>query len=217
MKLLIIEDDEALQKALCKGFRKLNYTVDAAFDGEEALDLFFSNTYALVVLDLNLPKLSGFEVLKEIRVENKDIPILILSARNEAEDKIVGLDTGANDYLAKPFHFGELSARVRALLRRTFKVTDVIIEIGDVKINTAIKKCFVNNEAVELTKKEYCIIEYLVLHKGESIAPNEIIAHIWESDKEDAFNSFKVRLNSLRKKLPDNFIKNSRGHGYYVE
>ena len=120
MKLLIIEDEESLQTALSKGFRKLEYTVDTASDGDEALEQFFSNTYALVVLDLNLPKLDGMEVLREIRIDNKDLPVLILSARSEVEDKIAGFDEGANDYLAKPFHFGELEARVRALLRRSF-------------------------------------------------------------------------------------------------
>lgn len=217
MKLLIVEDEQALQTALCKGFGKHGYTVDSAFDGEEALDLFFSNTYALIVLDLNLPKLSGMEVLKEVRVDNIEIPIIILSARNEVKDKIIGLDEGANDYLAKPFHFGELEARVRALLRRNFKTSDSIIEVGTVKADTATKKIFVAGEEINLNKKEYSIIEYLLFRKGNAIPAAELIEHIWESDSEDSFNSFKVRLSELRKKLPEGFIKNARGHGYYVE
>jgi len=217
MKLLIVEDELSLQKALCKGFRKLGYTVDSASDGEEAVELFYSNTYALVVLDLNLPKLDGLEVLKQIRIECNKISVLILSARSAVEDKIVGLDEGANDYLAKPFHFMELEARVRALLRRNFKTSDTVIEIENVKVDTATKKVFVCGEEINLAKKEYAIVEYLLLRNGEVIAPSELISHIWESDSEDVFNSLKVHLSTLRKKLPADFIKNKRGQGYYVE
>ena len=232
MKILIIEDEESLQKALYKGFCKLNYTADTASDGQEALDLFFSNTYALVVLDLNLPKLDGMDVLKEIRIDNKEIPVIILSARSEVTDKIAGLDEGANDYLAKPFHFSELEARVRALLRRNFKTSDTFIEIESAKIDTAAKKFYVmdnkdegnekesgteKNKEIPLSKKEYGIIEYLFLRRGEAITPAELIEHIWESDSGDVFNSFKVHLCTLRKKIPEGIIKNIRGHGYYVE
>ena len=217
MKLLIIEDEETLQRTLYKGFRKLEYTVDTASDGEEALELFFSNAYGLIVLDLNLPKMNGMEVLKAIRIENKDVPVLILSAKNEIADKIAGLDGGANDYLAKPFHFAELEARVRALLRRNFKTADTVIKIGKVTIDTAAKKVFVSGKEINIAKKEYAIVEYLVLRKGEVIKPVELIDYIWESEVEDAFNSFKVYLSMLRKKLPENFIKNTRGQGYYVE
>ena len=217
MKLLIIEDEKLLQNALCKGFRKLGYTVDAASDGEQALDRFFSNSYDLVILDLNLPKLDGMQVLKEIRGDNKDISILILSARSEVSDKIIGLDEGANDYLAKPFNFGELEARVRALLRRNFKTSDTIIEIGGVRIDTALKTVFAFGDEINLSKKEYGILEYLLLRRGTAISGAELIEHIWESDADDVLNSFKVHLSNLRKKLPDGFIKNTRGHGYYVE
>jgi DNA-binding response OmpR family regulator len=191
--------------------------VDSAFDGEEALDLFFSNVYDLVVLDLNLPKLDGMEVLKEIRIDNKEIPVLILSARTEVENKISGLDEGANDYLAKPFHFGELEARVRALLRRNFKTSDTVIESGDVKIDTAAKRIYVSDVEINFNKKEYGIIEYLFLHRGKAVSTAELVEHIWESEAEDSFNSLKVRLSALRKKLPDGFIKNTRGQGYHVE
>jgi DNA-binding response OmpR family regulator len=217
VKLLVIEDEELLQKDLYKGFSKLEYTVDIASDGEEALDLFFSNTYDLILLDLNLPKLDGMEVLKEIRADSKDIPILILSARGEVADMIFGLDEGANDYLAKPFNFGELEARVRALLRRNFRSAETIIQVGDVIIDTALKKITSFGEEINLSKKEYGIMEYLFLRCGEAISSAELIDHIWESEADDVLNSFKVHLSTLRKKLPDGFIKNARGHGYYVE
>jgi len=217
MKLLIVEDEISMQKALCKGFDKIGYTVDAASDGEEAVELFYSNLYALVVLDLNLPKLDGMEVLKQIREESKKVPIIILSARSTVDDKVAGLDDGANDYLAKPFQFKELEARVRALLRRNFKTSNTVVEIEDVKLDTATRSFFVAGDEISLTRKEYAIIEYLILRRGEAISPSSLIEHIWESDSEDVFNSLKVHLSTLRKKLPADFIKNKRGQGYYVE
>jgi len=217
LKLLIIEDEFTLQKALSKGFRKLGYTVDAAEDGEEALEFYFSNQYNLVILDLNLPKLDGLEVLKEIRNENKEMPVLILSARTEVSDKITGLDMGANDYLAKPFHFDELEARVRALLRRDFKTTPTVIALEDVKLDTSLKKVFWNDTEIPLTKKEYGIFECLMMNKGRIISGEELIETVWESDADIFTNAFKVHINAIRKKLPEDFIKNAKGQGYYVE
>ncbi|MCL1883644.1 MAG: response regulator transcription factor [Defluviitaleaceae bacterium] len=217
MKILLIEDDLSLQKGIFKGLNKLGYEADAASNGEEALALFFTNIYALVVLDLNLPILQGMDVLKAIRTENKEIPVLILSARHEVEYKIEGFDKGANDYLTKPFHFAEFDARIRALLRRNFKIGDTVLSIGDVKIDTAIKRLFVHNKEIELTKKEYRIIEYLCLRQGKTIPISEFVENIWGNDTEDALASFKVHLCNLRKKIPKNFIKNVRGQGYYVE
>ena len=217
MKLLVIEDELSLQNALIKGFRKLGYTTDAAGDGETALELYFSNLYSLIILDLNLPKLDGLDVLQEIRKENTDIPVLILSARNEVSDKINGLDTGANDYLAKPFYFNELEARVRALLRRNFRTAPAIIICGDVKLDTALKKTFRSDAEIPLTKKEYGIFEYLMLNKGRVISGEELIEAVWESDADIFTNAFKVHITAIRKKMPDNLIKNIKGQGYYVE
>ena len=217
MKLLIVEDELTLQKALIKGFQKLGYTVDAAGDGEQALELYYSNQYNLVVLDLNLPKIDGLDVLDEIRNENKEIPILILSARSEVNDKIIGLDMGANDYLAKPFHFSELEARARALLRRNFKTAPTTIICGNVKLDTALKKTFWSDTEVPLTKKEYGIFEYLMLNKGRVISGEELIETVWESESDSFTNAFKVHINAMRKKLPEDFIKNIKGQGYYVE
>ena len=217
MKLLIVEDEHSLQKALTKGFRKLGYTVDAAGDGEVALEFYYSNQYNLIILDLNLPKLDGLDVLQEIRKENREIPVLILSARNEVHDKITGLDMGANDYLAKPFYFNELDARVRALLRRNFKTSPTVIICGEVRLDMSLKKAFYNGLEIPLTKKEYGIFEYLMLNEGRVISGEELIEAIWESDADSFTNAFKVHINAMRKKLPDNFIKNAKGLGYYVE
>jgi len=217
MKLLIIEDETVLRNALAKGFKKLEYTIDTAEDGEKALDYYFSNQYNLVILDLNLPKIDGLEVLTEIRKENKNIPVLILSARSEASDKIAGLDMGANDYLAKPFHFGELEARVRALLRRNFNTSPTVIICNDVKLDTSLKNVLYNDVEILFTKKEYGIFEYLMLNKGRIISGEELIEAVWESDADIFTNAFKVHINAMRKKLPNGFIKNTKGQGYYVE
>ena len=217
LKLLIVEDELSLQKALVKGFQKSGYTVDSAGDGEQALELYYSNQYNLVVLDLNLPKLDGLDVLAKIRNENREIPVLILSARSEISDKITGLDMGANDYLAKPFHFSELEARARALLRRNFKTAPTVIICGNVTLDTSLKKAFWSDAEVQLTKKEYGIFECLMLNKGRVISGEELIEAVWESDSDFFTNAFKVHINAMRKKLPEDFIKNIKGQGYYVE
>jgi DNA-binding response OmpR family regulator len=218
VKLLIIEDETVLRKALAKGFQKHGYTLDTAEDGEQALEFYFSNQYNLIILDLNLPIIDGLDVLTEIRKENKEIPVLILSARSEVSDKIVGLDMGANDYLAKPFHFDELEARVRALLRRDFKTADTIIESESVRLDTALKKVLYNDNEVQLTKKEYGIFEYLMINKGKVIGVNELTESVWAGSDADMYsNAVKVHINAIRKKLPDDIIKNAIGQGYYVE
>lgn len=216
MKLLIIEDEERMNQLLVKVLRKIGYTTDSAIDGEEAVNLYFENNYDLVVLDLNLPKLDGMEVLKVIREDNTHLPVLILSARSELHDKIQGLDEGANDYLTKPFHFDELTARIRALLRRNTKVSGKKIQIGDVVLDTANKTFMIEGEPVALSKKEYGIMSYLMLRKGETISAQKLIESVWESDSEEREKSFYVRMSTLRQKLPKDFIKNVRGQGYYV-
>jgi DNA-binding response OmpR family regulator len=221
IKILVVEDETSMQKALCNGLKKYGYAVDAASDGEVALELIEINPYDVVVLDLNLPKIDGIEVLKEIRKTNDELRVLILSARAEVEDKIIGLDTGANDYLSKPFHFKELEARIRALLRRNFIQKDTVLSHGDIKINTALKSVSVNDQKVELTKKEYSILEYLFINKDKIVSAEELIEHIWDSETDSFSNSFKVHINSLKKKLAEHIgekelIKNTRGLGYSV-
>lgn len=217
MKLLVVEDEMSLQSALQKGFTKLGYAVDTASDGEEALERYYSSLYDVIILDMNLPKIDGIEVLKEIRKENSEIRVLILSARSELEDKIAGLDMGANDYLAKPFHFKELEARVRALLRRNFSTQNTEISMDRLVLNTALKKVYLDGVEISLTKKEYGIVEYLLMHKGTLVSGEDLIEHVWDSEAEAFTNAFKVHINSLRKKLPQDTIRNIRGQGYYVE
>ncbi len=217
MKILIIEDEISLQKALKKGLMKMGYAVDVASDGEEAIELYYSSKYNVIVLDLNLPKIDGMDVLKLIRKDSKEIIIIILSARGEVEDKINGLDLGANDYLAKPFHFKELEARIRALIRRDYSLKDTLMTVDDIKIDTALKKVYYKDDEINLTKKEYGILEYLMMNKGRIVSGEELIEHVWSSDVNLFTNAFKVHIYSLRKKLPTHLIKNERGQGYYVE
>lgn len=221
MKILVVEDETSMQKALCTGLKKFGYAVDAADDGEQALELNEINSYDVVVLDLNLPKIDGIEVLKRIRKIDQELRVLILSARTEVEDKIIGLDNGANDYLSKPFHFKELEARIRALLRRDYLQKDTVLMQGDIKIDTARKWVTVKGQNVELTKKEYGILEYLFMNKDRIISTEELIEHIWDSQAELFSNSFKVHVNSLKKKLAEyigsrELIKNARGLGYFI-
>ena len=217
MKLLIVEDELSLQGALCKGFNKLGYAVDSASDGEEALELYYSSFYDAIILDLNLPKLDGIDVLREIRKEDSKTKIIILSARSEVEDKILGLDMGANDYLAKPFHFRELDARVRALLRRDFSVMSPEIIVSGLTVDTSLKKAFYQGREIPLTKKEYGILEYLFINRGSVVSSETLMEHVWDSNADLLSNALKVHINSIRKKLPEDIIKNVRGQGYYVE
>jgi DNA-binding response OmpR family regulator len=221
LRILVVEDDLSMQQSISMGLRKFGYVVDAASDGEEALGMFEVHEYDAVVLDWNLPKIDGMDVLREIRKDNQSIKILILSARSEVEDKIFGLDIGANDYMAKPFHFKELEARLRALLRRKFIQTDTHLSHGELLIDTASKAAYAKGNRMELTKKEYGILEYLMVNKDKIISVEEIMEHLWDSSSDGFSNSLKVHINSLKKKLAAHLgehemIKNRRGLGYYI-
>ncbi|WP_375162241.1 response regulator transcription factor [Fictibacillus sp. WQ 8-8] len=221
LKILVVEDDLSIQRSINMGLRKFGYAVDSASDGEEALQMVEIYEYDAVVLDLNLPKIDGIEVLREIRNDNPDIKVLILSARFEIEDKIFGLDTGANDYMVKPFHFRELEARLRALLRRRFIQTDTRLSYGEILIDTALKAVYIKDNPMELTKKEYGILEYLILNKDKIVSTEEIMEHLWDNSFDGFSNSLKVHINSLKKKLAvflgdQEVIKNKRGFGYYI-
>lgn len=221
MKLLVVEDEILLQKIISKGLKKLGYAVDSAYDGEEALELIYVNDYDLVVLDLNLPKLDGLEVLRRIRQTNNELRVLILSARAEVEDRILGLDSGANDYLIKPFDFNELEARIRCLLRRNFIQIPKIINESNMEVDTGKKIVKVGGENVQLTKKEYSILEYLLINKGTVISAEKLMEKVWDSDMDLFSTTLKFHMSSLKKKLSNagciSLIKNLRGVGYIIE
>ena len=218
MRLLICEDEEDILNALAKGLRKQNYYVDTAADGEEALELYFGSKYDLIVLDLNMPKLDGIEVLKAVREDNADCKVIILSARDTLNDKVLGLDLGANDYLVKPFHFKELEARIRALLRTSYNKNDDCIRLESQGIELFLNKKQVQRkgEIISLTPKEYAIFEYLCLNKDRLVSTAELLEHNIDMNASDASNVIKVHIAAIRKKLGSDVIKTNRGMGYTV-
>lgn len=217
MKILLVEDDISLSRVLQKGLKKQGFAVDTAFDGEQAIDFIQYNQYDLIVLDLNIPKKNGFEVLKIIREDSLTIKVLLLSAKNQVEDKIYGLDLGANDYLEKPFDFLELVARIRNLLRWDFTIKETTLTFKGLTINLTKKTILKNNLEIYLTNKEFGILEYLAQNKERYITAEEIIEHVWDSDADLFSNSFKFHLSSLKKKIDiDGLILNSRGKGYQL-
>ena len=221
MKLLLVEDEPMLSGVLQKGLKKCGYAVDPAMNGEQAMALYDVNAYDLIVLDLNLPILDGMAVLRHIRQEDLETKILILSARSDIGDRIAGLDTGANDFMVKPFDFQELEARIRSLLRRSFIQQDVILTCRGICLDTAQKTVSVNGTPVELTKKEYALLEYLMLHKNRVLSSEQLIEHIWESDVDLFTNPLKFQIHALKKKLAlhlgsEGLLKNIRGQGYIL-
>lgn len=221
LKLLLLEDEEMLSSVIAKGLRKLGYAVDTAFDGEEALYLYEINSYDLLILDLNVPHIDGLAVLKKIRKIDEITKILILSARSKVNDRIIGLDSGANDYLIKPFDFGELEARIRNLLRRTFVQKSPVLICKNLKLDTSTKKVYWDNISIELTKKEYSILEYLLMNKNKVISAEDIIEHVWDSEFDPFSNVLRYHIHTLKKKLAQyselDLIKTVRGQGYIIE
>lgn len=220
VKLLIVEDEPDMRKALEKWFIKKGFLVDTAEDGDEGSYLALVNAYDVIVLDLNLQGKDGLEILQEIRERSKTQRVIILSARSTVPDKILGLDMGANDYLTKPFDFMELEARVRSLARREILQRDTEIRIDHLVIDTAQKMVFYNGEKVELSPKEYGILEYLGIHLGKTVSAEDLIEHVWESDVDLFSVSVKVHMSKLRKKIEKvtgkKYIETIRGRGYLL-
>ncbi len=216
MKLLLIEDEEDLSAIIARGLRKTGYAVDCAYDGEEGLYMYGVNKYDLIILDLNIPVTDGIDVLKQIRTKDNRTKILILSARGQLEERVEGLNLGANDYMVKPFDFPELVARINVLLRIDFIQSPAILICGAVKMDTLKREVFVSRKKVALTKKEYSILEYLLRHKGEVVSAERLIEHVWDSEADLFSNSLKYHLSMLKKKLGVNCIKNIRGQGYII-
>lgn len=221
MRLLIVEDEKDMCETLCYGLRKCGYAVDFAGNGADAVELCEINDYDLVVLDLNLPGLDGMEVLKHIRLMQKSLRVLILSARSDITDKIAGLDSGANDYLTKPFHFGELEARIRALLRRSFVQTEAALKRGGLCLDSIAKTASFEGKQLELSMREFAILEYLMINMGRPVSAEELIEHVWDSEADPFSNQIKVYISTIRRKLlgfTDNtVIRSIRGAGYIID
>ncbi|MGY3778327.1 response regulator transcription factor [Isobaculum melis] len=220
MKILIAEDETELRNAIAEGLRMDGYAVDTCDNGETASQLCFAETYDLMILDLNLPKLDGFEVLAELRQHNAELKILILSARTSVLDKVKGLDYGANDYLTKPFEFAELEARIRNLLRRNFVQQDNILSYDRVKLDLSKHQVWVDGTLMNLTKKEFSILQYFLMNPDKVISQEELMAHVWDSQVNSLSGAIRVHIASLRKKLVHllgyDLIYTKIGAGYYL-
>ena len=219
MHLLVIEDERALCETIVRSLRRLAYSVDYCYDGEKALELLGVERYDLVLLDLNLPGKDGMTVLRTLRQTDRETRVLILSARGEVEDKVEGLDAGANDYLAKPFHLAELEARIRSLTLRQFTQQAVLLTCGEL-FDTRSRTAAVNGQPLTLTRKETGILEYLMVHQGRPVSQEELMEHVWDNSVDSFSNSIRVHISALRKKLRAALgfdpIRNRIGEGYLM-
>jgi len=216
MRILVVEDEPDLLRSLARALREEGYAVDTAENGEDGLFSAESNEYDAIVLDVMLPKLDGWGLLARLR-KTKKTPVLMLTARDQSKDRVRGLDTGADDYVVKPFDLDELMARLRALIRRTSGQTTTQIEIGTVRIDTAGRIVSQAGEAVTLTAREYALLEYLVLHRGQVVTRTTLYEHLFDENDSTLSNLLDVHVSNLRKKLGPDFITTRRGHGYCIE
>ena len=216
MRILIVEDEPDLLRGLAQALREEGYAVDTANNGEDGLFKAENYDHDAVVLDVMLPKLDGWGILKRLR-KTKKTPVLMLTARDQTRDRVKGLDTGADDYMVKPFDLPELFARLRALIRRSANQTTNVIEIGDVKIDTAVRKVFRAEKPVELTAREYALVEFLALHRGEVVTRTQLYEHLFDENDSTLSNLLDVHVSNVRKKLGAEFVVTRRGHGYCIE
>ena len=220
MRLLVVEDEKKLNELITKKLKKEYYGVDSCFDGEEAVRYVEGTEYDAIILDIMLPKLDGFEVIKKIRAKKNKVPILLLTARDNIDDKVKGLDYGADDYLVKPFIFEELMARIRVLLRRNSGNADNVVTIANLKVDLDAKTVFRDDILIKLSGREYSILEYLIRNKGKILSRERIEDHIWNYDYEGGTNVIDVYIRYLRKKIDDSYtpklIHTIRGLGYVL-
>ena len=220
MHLLVVEDERDLCQTIVRSLRRLAYSVDFCYDGEQALELLGVERYDLVLLDRNLPGRDGMTVLRTLRRTDRQTPVLILSARGEVHDKVAGLDAGANDYLAKPFHLAELEARIRSLTLRQFTQQNVLLTCGALSFDTRARSASVGGQVLTLTRKETGILEYLMVHQGRPVSQEELMEHVWDNSVDCFSNSIRVHISALRKKLRTALgydpIRNRIGEGYLM-
>ena len=220
MRILVAEDDVSLAKFLRKGLETENYAVDCATDGEEAESLAEEHDYDLLVLDINLPRRSGFEVLSRLRRKKPTLPVLLLTAHGRVEDRVRGLDLGADDYIVKPFSFSELCARIRALLRRGTRRSDAVLKVDTLELNRIEHSVVRAGRAIDLTPKEFALLEYLMLNHRRRVTRAMIIEHVWNMSFDSTTNVVDVYINYLRSKVDEGFepklIRTIRGVGYQL-
>lgn len=221
MRILIAEDDEALAKFVRQGLESEHYTVDVVTDGEQARTTATQSEYDVVILDLNMPKLDGVSVLRHLRLGKPSLPVLILTQRTRVEDRVQCLDTGADDYLSKPFSFGELSARIRALLRRSHLPSESILTLADLKLDRVQRQVERAGRKIDLTTREFALLEFLMRNAGRSVTRSMIIEHVWNLTFDTTTNVVDVYINYLRRKIDDGhpvkLIRTVRGVGYELD
>jgi DNA-binding response OmpR family regulator len=221
MKLLLVEDSERLQRSLSTGLKKHGFTLDQAFDGEQALAYTAVNQYDAIILDLMLPKIDGLTVLSTLRREGKDYHVLILSANDQTEDRVRGLDLGADDYLVKPFAFDELISRLQALNRRRSGVKNPVVEIDGVRVDSVAQQVVFNDQSLGLTPHEYQLLEFLARRRGRVYSHDQLIDQLYNANSYVTRNAVEAHISSLRKRLnlagAPNLIKTRRGFGYLIE
>lgn len=216
MRILVVEDELDLQRGLVRALRDEGYAVDAADNGADGLFNAENTDYDAVILDVMMPQMDGWEVLKRLR-KTKRTPVLMLTARDQSRDRVKGLDTGADDYVVKPFDLPELFARLRAIIRRSANKTTNKIELGSVVVDTAARIVTQNGKPVELTAREYSLVEFLALHRGEVVTRTTLYEHLFDEDDSTLSNLLDVHVSNVRKKLGAEFITTRRGHGYCIE
>jgi DNA-binding response OmpR family regulator len=220
VRVLLVDDEQGAARMLAKGLREESYAVDVAVDGEKALEQAFLNDYDLIILDVMLPGKDGFEVCRELRATGSAVPILMLTARDAVEDRIEGLNTGADDYLAKPFDFDELLARSRALLRRVPALLPEVIEVADLAINTRARQVSRAGRMIDLTAKEYALLEYLARRSNETVSRADIAEHVWDESYDPFSKVIEVFIQRVRRKIDDDhmvkLIRTRRGEGYML-
>lgn len=221
MKILLVEDEEKLLETIKEGLVHCGYAVDTALDGEEGSFMAFTNDYDLIILDINLPQKDGFEILKEVRARDREVNIIMLTALSDIDDRVRGFDLGANDYVLKPFHFEELKARIRSLLRRKTTIKDAIIETKGISFDSTKRTFNIKGENLKLTAKEAGILEYLFFNLGRYVTTEELMEHVWNDEVDIFSNVVRVHMSALRKKLKaklgKNIIRNEIGKGYIID
>jgi DNA-binding response OmpR family regulator len=221
MRILIVEDEQKIANSLKKGFEQESYAVDVTYDGREGYEMAVSEEYDVIILDRLMPKMSGIELCKKLREEKNHTPIIMLTARGEVDDRVDGLNAGADDYLPKPFAFTELLARVRAVSRRPKTAVSAVLQVADLTLDSVTFEAVRGKTRISLSSKEYALLEYLMRHKGKVVKKEQIMTHVWNYDADVMPNSVEVYITHLRNKIDKPFagrelISTVRGFGYKI-
>lgn len=217
MRLLLVEDDESLGDAVKTGLTQFGYIVEWLKDGETARGIIKTDSFELIILDLSLPKLSGMRLLQTVRNDQNTTPIIILTARDSIDDRIKGLDNGADDYITKPFDLNELSARIRALIRRSQGRADTVLQYGNVTLDPAAHTVMVDQELINVPRREFALLQKLLENSGHVLSRDQLMQSIYSWDEDVDSNVLEVHIHNLRKKLNANYIRTIRGIGYMAE